>query len=316
MTRHFEELLPVVAELLTCPSFPEKELKNFVRQNQQRLRVDLAKNDVIAYRKITEYIFGSDHPYGYNSYPDSYKEINRTDLQEHFSRCYTAENCHIFISGQTDSNSIRLLEKHLAKAIPNGPKVEPILKGTTEAPFRIKLDHPNSVQTAIRIGGRLFSRRHPDYKELYLLNTLLGGYFGSRLMANVREEKGYTYNIYSVLDTMQYDGCFYIATEVGDAFVDQTLKEIYREMELLRESLVTSVELEMVKNYLLGNFLGMLDGPFNVMDILKGQILEGLPKHFFSDLVLTVNEMTPEDIQKLAKQYLQPEQMWEVVVGN
>ena len=284
LSRHFENLLPLLAEVVLTPSFPEDELSTFIQNNRHRLQIDLSKTDVVAYRKVTEYIFGKDHPYGYNSLPETYESLAREDLIRHYQKNYSSKNCEIFLSGKVTSQDISLLNRYLGKGMNDAPKPSPIFKTTNATPQKIKISHPESVQTAIRIGCQLFNRNHPDYNDWFVLNTILGGYFGSRLMANIREDKGYTYNIFSTLDTMNYGGCFYIGTEVGNELADVTLKEIYKEMWLLQEEPVTDEELSMVKNYLLGNMLTMLDGPFNIMDIIKTTTLEQLSEDSFPQL--------------------------------
>ena len=109
LTRYFEKLLPILAEVLVQPTFPTEELETYIKNNKQRLQLDLKKNDVIAYRQITEYIFGKTHPYGYNSYPETYEALNREDLLLHHQRNYTQENCSIFISGKSTPEIISLI---------------------------------------------------------------------------------------------------------------------------------------------------------------------------------------------------------------
>ncbi len=315
LSRHFEQLLPVLAEIVLAPSFPSDELDTFVQNNKHRLQIDLSKTDVLAYRKITECIFGKDHPYGYNSFPKTYEALQREDLFRHYNDNYNSNNCAIFLSGKVTQADISLLNKYLGQAMNSTKKPSSFFTRMTSKPKKIKIAHPESVQTAIRIGCQLFNRSHPDYNDWFVMNTLLGGYFGSRLMTNIREDKGYTYNIYSTIDTMHYDGYFYIGTEVGTDLADVTLEEIYRELKLLQEEPVKDSELSMVKNYLLGNMLTMLDGPFNTMDIIKTTSLEQLPDNSFSMLVENIKTITPEKIHSLAKKYLDREKMWEVVVG-
>ena len=315
ITKHFEKIIPVLADILNNPTFPEHELQSFIQRNQQRLSVDLSKNDVLAYRKITEVIFGEQHPYGYNSFPETYATLERNDLIRHFRKNYTAENCFILVSGKTNEQIIKLLNQYLGQAIPNGKKVAVSLPNIKNPVESIKIDRPDTVQTAIRIGRKLFNRHHPDYMGIYVLNTVLGGYFGSRLMNNIREDKGFTYNIYSLVDSMQYGGCFYIGTEVGNDFVEDTITEIYREMDQLRQEPIEAEELDMVKNYLLGFYLTLVDGPFNVAEVVKAQITDSLPLDFFENLVENTRQTGPEDLQKLAQKYLDKADMWEVIVG-
>ena len=316
LTKHFDKVLPVFAEMLSDPVFPESELENFKSRNKQRLQVDLQKNDIVAYRQITEHIFGSDHPYGYNSYPETYDSISREDLLEHYGRYYNSGNCLVFLSGSFDKRVLGSLERHLGSALRPGRRAwaEPV--GPERRPERVRIDLPDSVQTAIRVGRRLFSRHHPDYHGVFVLNTVLGGYFGSRLMENIREEKGYSYNVYSMLDTMVHDGFLYIGAEVGNEFVDDTLKEIYLEMDRLQEELIDDEELAMVRNYLLGSFLTTLDGPFNVAEWIKNQVTESLPLSFFDESVRTVKAIDAAELRTLARRYLRREDMWEVLVGS
>ncbi|MCB0634762.1 MAG: insulinase family protein [Lewinella sp.] len=315
LLRQFEEVLPLFTEMLDCPVFPEDELQSFIRRNQKSLKTDLAKTDVVAYRTITEKIFGEDHPYGYNSSVETYGQLERSDLLAHFERCYGIDNCRIFLSGKVNKDVIRALNHHLGQLSRTGKPISNSMEVTAPATGFCKIDHPESVQTAVRIGSRLFNRHHPDYSGFFVLNTILGGYFGSRLMANIREEKGYTYNIYSMLDAMHYDGCFYVGTEVGNEFVGDTLKQIYQEMEDLREEPVDEEELSMVRNYLMGNFLTMLDGPFNVSEVVRTQVMEGLPMDYFENMTEKVRTITAAELQSLAQRYFRREDMWEVVVG-
>lgn len=315
LTKYADQLLPIVADILSKPVFDQKEMQSFIQRNQQSLQVDLSRNDVVAYRQITELIFGDHHPYGYNSQPEDYAQIQRDDLIQHFQDTFHSGSAQIFVSGKLDSRIKDLLNTHLGQAIPKGTAKLPYLPEPTSKPEKSKLERPNTVQTAIRIGRRLFNRQHPDFNGLYVLNTILGGYFGSRLMENIREDKGFTYNIYSALDTMLFDGYFYVATEVGNEFVKATLNEIYREMEILQETLAEEEELQMVRNYLLGNMLTSLDGPFNISEVIKTQITENLPANAFEDLVNTIKTITAEELRQLAQKYFRKEDMWEVVVG-
>lgn len=315
LNKHFDKIMPMVGDLLQYPAFPQQELDAFVRRSKHRLRVDLTKNDVLAYRKITELIFGEHHPYGYNSFEDTYEALRRDDLTAHFERLYCSNNCQVFISGRPHEGQLELLEKHLAHLKPGTFEARSFVP-SDQKPEDTRIPLPDSVQTAVRIGRRLFDRKHEDYYGMYVLNTILGGYFSSRLMTNIREDKGYTYNIYSMLDAMLLDGYFYIGTEVGNEFVEDTKKEIYQEIELLQNELVDEEEMEMVRNYLIGNFLTMLDGPFNVAETAKTILTEDLPANFFESLVETVRSIEAEEIQRLAKKYLRREDLWEVVVGG
>jgi len=314
--KYAAELIPVFAEVLHEPVFPDDELDTYRRNSLQELLVDLDKEEVLAYRKITELIFGETHPYGYNSSPEDYAVLTRHDLSDFFNRWYVPANCRLFVSGRVDDAVLELLNRHFGQTKKEGSSPAGRLPEFPDtAPQTVHIPHPGSLQTAVKIGRRLFARNHPDYNDLFVLNTVLGGYFGSRLMMNVREKRGYTYNIYSTADAMLHDGCFYIATEVHKGKVAATIKQIFSEMKNLCDTPVPEAELDMVRNYLLGMLLNGLDGPLNISDVVRTLVVEGLPFDAFNGLVQTIRTISPEQIQDLARRYFRPEDFWVVTVG-
>lgn len=315
MTKHFPKLAPILAEILLEPTFPEKELTTYTENNIQSLLVELSKNDVLAYRKITEIIFGENHPYGYNSTPDDYKALTRADLIKHHQEHFTSDNCLIFLSGKTDESILKLLNQYLGQQKNVSVDKHLPLSISTQKPHKVKVKNADTLQTAIRIGRQFGNRNNPDFNGFFVLNTIFGGYFSSRLMTNIREKKGYTYNIYSALDLMHHDGYFYISSEVGNRFVKKALTEIYFEMEKMQNEPVSAEELKMVQNYLLGNMLNMVDGPFAVSDVVKSFITEGVDLSHFQQFVEKIRSITPQEIQALAQKYFNREDMFEVIVG-
>lgn len=315
LTKHFEKLLGVLSEILLEPAFPEDELEIFKKNNKQQLQVDLTKNDVVAYRAVTEKIFSSTHPYGYNSQAETYDNLSRKELLHHFDRNFHAGNCQIIISGKTSPKIINLLNLYIGKTLVKKEVVKSKVIETNLTAKKVKIHLPDTLQTAIRLGCKLFNRHHEDYNDFYILNTILGGYFGSRLMSKIREEKGYTYNVFSTLDPMRFDGYFYVGTEVGNEFVQPTLEAIYGEFDRLKKEPIKKEELKMVQNYLMGFFLTNLDGAFNVAELVKISKSEDLPKGFFKNMVNRVQSITSEELMMLSQKYLNEEKMWEVVVG-
>jgi predicted Zn-dependent peptidase len=313
--KHFETLIPILHEVITSPVFPEDELRKYIKTNSERLKIELVKNDVIAYRTITEAIFTNSHPYGYNSEISDYEALTRDDLVKHFGNNYGHNNCHIFLSGKVTDSHIKICNKFFGNNLSKVEAKEVVPSFELMAPSKIHIPSDQEYQTAIKIGRKLFKRSHEDYAGMYVLNAIFGGYFGSRLMSNIREEKGYTYNIYSEVDVMKHDGLFIIGTEVSDKYLDQTLHEIFYEMELIREKLIDKDELEMVRNYLLGRILNFIDGPFNSGRLLKSIILSDLKNSYFSELVHTIRTVSAEDLRDLARRYLKDDDMWSVTVG-
>jgi zinc protease len=315
VNKHLDQVLPLLADVISAPAFSQKELDSFIKRNQQRLQIDLAKSDVQAYRKITELIFGSHHPYGYNSFSETYTQLDREDLFRHFHRLHTSGNAMVFLSGKVDRDMIQKIDDTLSSVIPGGAQVAPNIPETDTRPDRFYLSQKDSLQTAVRMGRRLFSRHHPDYPGMYVLNNLLGGYFGSRLMTNIRERLGYTYNIYSIIDPMVFDGGLYIGTEVSNDAVEDTIRQIHIELDRLRNELVGEEELYMLRNYTLGYLLSLLDGVFGMAEVIKTLYIDGLSVSFIDQISKVVKEITAEELRALAQQYLRQEDLWEVVVG-
>jgi len=315
LNKHLPRVLPMFSDLIRQPAFLELEMLHFIERQCQRMDVELSKPEVQAYRSITEQLFGESHPYGYNSTADLYWNLTRQDVVQHYERCYLPETTKIILSGRVGEREIALLQEALSdwKGTAQPPKAK--VPQVAPRPGQILIDAPEAAQTAYRLGIDLVARGHPDYPGLYVANTLLGGYFGSRLMTNIREDKGYTYNIYSSIDSMRFGGSWLISSEVGNEFSRETRREVLAEIERLREERVDPEELTMLKNYLQGVFLGMLDGPFNIARVVKQLLLADLPLSSFDSWVNQVQDIGPEQLQSLFQTYLKPEQITEVWVG-
>ena len=196
--------------------------------------------------------------------------------------------------------------------------VDPVKKGLPEStrPVKKHVDKSGAVQNAIRIGKRVFNRRHPDYPGLTVTNTILGGYFGSRLMANIREDKGYTYGIGSAISSLKDAGYFFLATEVGADVCQLALTEIEKEIGLLKTELVGEEELDLVRNYMLGAMLGSLENAFSHADKFKNVYFSGLDYTYYSNYIKTVKTISAEHLKELANRYLNISDFTKVVVGK
>lgn len=316
LNKQLPDILPLFIEVLCEPAFSETDLRAYTRRKQQELKEDLSKTEVVAYRHITACFYGDQHPYGYNSDMDAYDKLQRDWLIEHHQRCFHAGNGFVLISGRFDDAVLQLAHEHLAR-IPGGVPAQPVdMTRASTQPGRIHLPHGQAIQSAIRMGLPLFPRTHPDANGVQVLVTLLGGYFGSRLMENIREDKGYTYNITASYDTMLFDGALLIDTEVSPEYVAPTLAEIHKELHRLMHEPVAEAELDMVKNYLMGSFLAMVDGPFNWAETVRTLLVERSAPQTLEQLVHDVLHITPHDLQVLAQRYLDPTTWWTVVAGG
>lgn len=315
LTRYFPELISLVGEMVFQPAFDKQELKVYTSNKLERLQIDLKKNEVLAYRHLTESIYGPNHPYGRNNQPQDYRAIRVPDLIAHHHEHLLPRNCMIFISGNFGENVLREIDQYFGtwvSANSNGAHLQKPYIAESRA-GRLDVDGPQPHQAAIRIGRKLFTQKHPDFNGLFFLNTILGGYFGSRLMAEIRENLGLTYGIYSGIDSFAEDGCMYISTETTTENIDKLIEAIQLEVSKLKQDQVAQQELNMARNYLMGHLMSQLDGPFASMDFIKSMKIEQLPDDTFFELVETVQSMTPERLQNLAIQYLDLD-AWSTIV--
>jgi len=316
LSHHLEQLLPMVREILTDAVLPDQELQIFKQNMKQKLSVNLRKCDFVAGRKIDALLFGEKHPYGIYSELADYDALNRDELLEHYHHYYRNGHCIVFSAGILPDNYAELMNQYFGDLPLNTRMLEEIEHDIVKDPqqkWNI-LNDPDGVQAAIRIARPFPTRKHPDFPKVQVLNAVFGGFFGSRLMTNIREDKGYTYGIYSFLVNHIHAGAWMISTEAGRDVAAATVNEVYHEMQQLREKPVDQEELLLVKNYLIGTLLGDLDGPFQIIGRWKNLILNDLDERFFYHSVDTIKTIGSKELQELANQYLQPDQFHELVV--
>jgi predicted Zn-dependent peptidase len=316
LSKQLPSILPVVKEMITDSVFSEEELDIYKQNSKQRLKVNLQKSDFVATRLADAYLYGEDHPYGKYTNPEDLDALNSGLLKDFFKQYYLDGQCVIFVSGKLPAD----IEQQLNTAFgdlalkPFNKKFTSIPQlPATEKKYRVQND-ANGVQGAIRIARPFPNRHHPDFMKVMVLNTLFGGFFGSRLMSNIREDKGYTYGIHSYVQNHIHESAWMISTEAGKDVCEATIEEVYKEMKLLREELVDEEELLLVRNFLIGTILGDLDGPFHIMSRWKNLILNDLTDDYFYRSIETIKTISTEELRELAKKYLNPEQFYELVV--
>lgn len=316
LSKHTEKLLPVLEDIIQHSLLPEEELLIYKQNAIQRLSVNLKKSEFVADRLIQGYLYGTTHPYGASSMPSDIEAIPVEQVRAFYDRYYRNGQCAIFVAGHLPENWAALLNRFLGGLNISKPSFTTPEIQTTPASvqkYRIEND-PDGVQGAIRIATPFPNRHHPDFKKVMVLNTVFGGFFGSRLMSNIREEKGYTYGIYSYLQNHLATSAWMISTEAGKDVAESAMAEVYHEMLKLQTTPVETEELLLVKNYMLGSILGDLDGPFHIIGRWKNIILNGVDANYFDDSIQVIKSITPDELQALAKEYLQPEKFYELVV--
>ena len=316
LSKHLNELLPVMREMITDSVFPREELDIFKQNSKQKLSVSLQKCDFVANRLIDAYLFGGQHPYGKYLVATDYDALTTEQMKAYFQQYYVNGKAIIFVAGNLPAGLFDELNKQfgdLPITTSHRPATSNILLPATQKKFRIAND-PNGVQGAIRIARPFPNRHHPDYMNVMVLNTVLGGFFGSRLMSNIREDKGYTYGIHSYVQNHLQDSAWMISTEAGKDVSEATVEEIYKEMKLLTAVEIDEEELLLVRNYMIGSILGDLDGPFQIIGRWKNIILNGLDEQYFYNSIKTIKTISAAELKALAEKYLQPADFYELVV--
>ena len=316
LSKQLPALLPVIRDMITDSVFPEEELNIYKQNSKQRLSVNLKKSDFVAARLSDAYIYGEDHPYGRYTKVEDIDALETGALKKYFQQYYVNGQCVIFVSGKPPANIQEQLNTAFGKLSICKPSYQVANIPTTaaaEKKYRIQND-PEGVQGSIRILRPFPNRLDPDFIKVMVLNTVFGGFFGSRLMSNIREDKGYTYGIHSYIQNHLQQSAWLISTEAGKDVCEATIAEVYLEMKRLRDEPIGEEELSLVRNFLMGTILGDLDGPFQIMGRWKNMLLNGLDETYFYDTINTIKNISALELQELAKKYLVPEDFYELVV--
>ncbi len=314
LSKHLEVLLPVVKEMLMDSVFPEEEISIYKQNMKQRLNVNLKKSDFVAGRLIDAYLYGEQHPYGRYTQFEDFDTITREDIQNFYRQYYQSGKFVVFVGGKVPANLFSLLDHYFGDLAYQPVTINDIVAHpASEKKYRVVND-PQGVQGSVRMGISFPNRHHPDFVKAQVLNNLFGGFFGSRLMSNIREEKGYTYGIYSYLENHIQQSAWVISTEAGRDVCEATIAEVYKEMEILRNEEVDEEELLLVRNYMMGSILGDLDGPFHIISRWKNIILNGLDESYFYHQIDTIRKVSSKELQELANKYFVPEDYYELVV--
>ena len=315
LSKHLTVLLPVIRQIITDSIFAEEELDIYKQNSKQQLSVNLHKCDFVANRLIDVYLYGIEHPYGKFTNVVDYDLLQSSQIKQFYQQYYLKGSCKIFTAGKLPAGFQQELNENFGDLDINCgvTNTDHIAIPALQKNARINND-PDGVQGAIRIGRPFPNRHHPDFKKVAVLNILFGGFFGSRLMSNIREEKGYTYGISSYLQNHIQQSAWIISTEAGKEVCEPAIQEVYKEMELLREDLVDEEELLLVKNYMMGTNLSDIDGPFQTIARWKNLVLNNLDENYFYDSMNVIKNITAEELKELAGKYLQPSDFFEMIV--
>jgi zinc protease len=316
LNKHTEKVLEFSKEILFRPVFPEAELSALMKKRLRWYLVNREKVQNLAIDSFFETVFGKNHPYGYQIHEHDFEIITTSLLTEFHNQYYTPGNMSVIISGKIHSKTAELLDSIYGNMdLNNGTPAEQAIIFEKDELKKIHIEKSGAIQSAIRIGSTTINKRHPDYPGLKVVDSILGGYFGSRLMKNIREEKGYTYGISSSLSSLDLSGYKVISTEVGQKFLSKTIDEIHNEIVLLQTVPVKNDELEVVRNYMSGEMLRMFDGPFALADSFRSTWEFGLDNSYYYRLAEKIKTIDQDEITELAKTYYNINDLYEITVG-
>lgn len=315
LSKFFEPTSEVIEQVLLHPTFPEEEVAIYCQKRRQQLAIERRKVQTLAREIFAQAMFGKEHPYGISYNEAEYDTLHREQLEEHYRRRYTAQNCIVVCSGNITDDIARRITR-ITEQIPRGTDDGEVVITPFESTPHIRRQHDGAVQSSIRMGRMLFTRNHPDFIPMQVLSTALGGYFGSRLMQNLRERNGFTYGVFSAMINFQQAGYLAIATQVGREVTDEAQRQILLEIERLRTELIPTEELDLVKNIMAGEMMRILDGPFGIADVTTENILCGFDNSRIEYNLRRIQQTTPEELLSLAQKYLREQDIVSVVVGD
>jgi len=299
------EQLPAVVklfvEMMENATFPSTEVEELINDRKQKLQINLEKVSFLAQRKFQGLIFDGTH-YNRTINLEDYNSVSREEIVSYFEKNYKKGLKKVFLVGDFKEEVVSSIANSISSWAVEKQETTPLnFQNKAET---VHVEKANAVQTAIRVGKTLFNKTHPDYFGFMILNTILGDFFGSRLMKNIREDKGYTYGIGSYLSEIKDSGYFVIGTEVGTEVKEATLTEIRKEIEKLQQELVSEEELNLVRNYLLGQTLKSADGPYALMELFLSVENQDLDLDFFNDFIHKIKSIQAEELRELARKHL------------
>ncbi|MBI9052203.1 MAG: insulinase family protein [Bacteroidales bacterium] len=318
LRKYLPETIQILDDIVKNPIFPEHELNTFIGKRKQDFQIDIGKVTTIARREFNQQLFGKNHPYAKKAELSDYENITRNDMLQFHAQSYNPNNCKIVISGKVLDSDLNQLNKTIGNTIWKNSEIREFGKNDINPITNYESIHkkPDAKQSAIRLGTMIVNKDHPDYLKLNLVNTLLGGFFGSRLMKTIREEKGYTYGINSVLVSLKNASYFVILSEVRSEITKNAISDILLEIKKLRTSEVKLDELNLIKNYMLGHLLRSFDGIFETSSNIRALIDLNLDIDYYRKSIETIKTITPSEINHLTNKYLHEETLIKTIVGN
>ncbi len=318
LSKHFAPLLTLLETIVKVPLFPESNLDVVRRSGKAHFDVNSKKVDVVAQRHFEHALWGDEHPLGHIVESADYDNITRNDLLDYYKRVYNSGNLSIFISGDVDELELSAVKNvfGIDKWGECCSKGESVVNAPCSMKGRQSVCIEGTVQSGVKLGFMAMDITNPDFHKFRFLTVLLGGYFGSRLMSNIREENGYTYHISAEVDAYGKRNAFMISSETANEYVELCIKEIYNELDKLCNEPIEESEVEHVRNYILGEMCRECEGLTAKSEVFVNAWLSGQSFASVNEYLEAVKSVTASELMEVAKKYIKPSEMIEVVVGD
>ena len=318
LKKYAAEVFPVLSDLLLHPVIGQDEFDVLMAKRRQTLLNAELKTNMMARNLFYEAVYGKDHPEGVYAKPDDVQKLSLADVRGYADQRFSLADATLVLAGNYDDEILKLLDECFSIPTPRSNLSNTLNSKLKIQSSKLKIRHsiPSSVQTTLRVGRILpIEWDDPDYPMFMILNTVLGGYFGSRLMTNIREEKGYTYGIYSMSNMVRGSSVFYVTSDVASEYTEPALKEIYHELDMLRREPVSEDELNLVCNYMAGDFLRSIDGIFERSERFYNMLDTLIDERFTTNLLNALQTATPAKLKELAERVFDKRELTEVIVG-
>lgn len=317
MSKHFVSLLPVLEDMVKRPLFPQENLDTVRRNNRSYFAVNSQKVDVVSQRYFENSLWGDAHPLGHVVEAADYDAITRCDIQEYYSNYYGSCNCTMFIAGSVDDAMLAAIADCFGNEVWGCKNAcgESVVAAPCQLCGRRAVSVAGTMQSAVKLGFMAMDSSHPDFHKFRFLCVLLGGYFGSRLMSNIREENGYTYHIFAEMDAYGKRNAFMISSEAATEFVEPLINEVYKELDRIVAEPVSDSEIELVRNYIMGELCREYEGQSAKSEVFINAWLSGVGFDSVNKYIDEIKSITPADLHRLACEYFKKENMIEIIAG-
>lgn len=304
-------LLPLLSELILAPTFPDDAFEAQHRTRLANIRTALTKPSYIASCLSAELSYGADHPYMLPITPEQCENVSVTDVRCCHYEGITHHSMHVFVTGDLNCvpDTLNIVATFARGLAPNS--VEPFadIPPSPQAPQTRIVHLPHTIQSAICATIPAIGRQHHDYVDLRHAVIALGGYFGSRLMTNIRERKGLTYGIGASLIGLRDSGTVQISAQCDPEYTEIVIDELRKELNLLASEPMNEDEMTRLRRDVMSTLATTLDTPLSIMDYYESALLAGIPDGYYAAQVNSITSMTPERLRRIAAQYLRPEEL-------